>query len=82
METWIWFLIVGLIAGWLAGLLIKGSGFGILGDMIVGVLGAVFGAWLFGVIGLSTTYGFVGALLTALVGSIALLALIHVVKHA
>ena len=81
MERWIWFLIVGFIAGWLAGLLMKGRGFGMIGDIIVGILGAVFGAWIFQVIGLSA-YGFFGSLLMALAGSVALLALISVVKRA
>jgi len=81
MDGWLWFLVVGLVVGWLAGLIMKGRGFGVVGDIVVGVIGAVFGAWLFRVIGL-TAYGFAGSLAMALVGSIAFLALISVVKRA
>lgn len=43
----LWFLIIGMIAGWLAGLIMRGHGFGLLGNMIVGVLGAMVGGYLF-----------------------------------
>ncbi len=80
-EHWLWFLLIGLFAGWVAGLLMKGRGFGVLGDIIVGILGAVFGGWLFGVLGLYT-YSSIGAFLMALFGAVSLLALIGVVKRA
>jgi uncharacterized membrane protein YeaQ/YmgE (transglycosylase-associated protein family) len=48
----VWFLIIGLIAGWLAGQFVKGGGFGLLGDLIVGVVGALIGGFLFRVLGL------------------------------
>ena len=44
----IWFLVVGVVAGWLAGVLVKGGGFGLVGDLVVGVIGAVLGGFLFG----------------------------------
>lgn len=72
------FLLVGLIAGWLAGILVKGRGFGVLGDILVGVIGAEFGGWIFSRIGLSA-YGFGGAVLMAFVGAVALLVLIKLV---
>ena len=81
MEGWLWFLIIGLIAGWLAGVIMKGRGFGMVGDIVVGIIGAVFGGWLFQVIGLAA-YGALGSLLMALAGSIAFLALLGVVKRA
>ena len=80
MESWVWFLLIGLIAGWLAGILMEGRGFGILGDILVGVIGAAFGGWLFGVIGLST-YTHIGAFMMALIGAMAFLTLISVVKR-
>ena len=49
----IWFIVVGIVAGWLAGTLMKGGGFGLVGDLVVGVIGAVFGGWLFGQLGIS-----------------------------
>lgn len=66
--------------GPLAGVLMKGGGFGVIGDVVVGVVGSVFGAWLFRVVGLSA-YGFTGAVLMALAGAIALIALVRAVKR-
>ena len=80
MESWLWFLLIGLIAGWLAGILMKGRGFGILGNILVGVIGAAFGGWLFGVVGLAT-YTRAGAFMMALIGAMAFLALVSVVKR-
>ncbi len=80
LESLLVFLFIGLVAGWLAGTLVKGRGFGILGDMVVGVIGAGFGGWIFNVVGLSA-YGFIGAVLTALVGAVAFLAIIKVVVN-
>ena len=79
-EGVIVFLFIGLIAGWLAGTLVKGRGFGILGDIVVGVIGAEFGGWLFGIIGLSS-YGFFGAVFMAFIGAVALLFLIKLVVN-
>ena len=59
-----WFLIVGIVAGWLAGLLIKGEGFGLLGDMLIGIIGAYIGGYLFGVLGLSV-HGMLGHIIMA-----------------
>ena len=69
----VYFLLIGLVAGWVAGLLMKGSGFGTLGNMIVGVIGAIFGGWLFGVLGIGSGEGLVGSLVTAVVGAVVLL---------
>lgn len=63
------FLIIGLIAGWIAGKLIKGSGFGLLGNLLVGCGGALAGGLLFSLIGLKGT-GLIGSLVTAVVGAI------------
>ena len=51
--AFVWFILVGLVAGWLAGQLMKGGGFGVVGDIIVGVLGALLGGWLFNFLGLA-----------------------------
>lgn len=75
----IWFLVVGLIAGWLAGTIMKGSGFGIVGDLVVGVLGAVLGGWLFSLLGI-TTWGLLGSILVALCGALVLLWLVRVLR--
>jgi uncharacterized membrane protein YeaQ/YmgE (transglycosylase-associated protein family) len=77
----IWFLLVGLIAGWLAGRIMKGGSYGLMGDLVVGVLGSVIGGWVFGVLGLAA-WGFVGHILVALAGALILLYVIRVLKKA
>jgi uncharacterized membrane protein YeaQ/YmgE (transglycosylase-associated protein family) len=80
MNDLLWFLLVGLIAGWLAGVLVKGGGFGLLGDLLVGVLGAVIGGYLFGsaIIGVG---GLLGSILVATLGAVILLVLLRVVRR-
>jgi uncharacterized membrane protein YeaQ/YmgE (transglycosylase-associated protein family) len=79
VDNLIWFLIIGLIAGWLAGQVMRGSGFGLIGNLIIGVIGALLGGWLFGVLGLSA-YGLIGSLIVAFVGAIVLLFLLSLIR--
>ena len=79
MEHWIWFTLIGLAAGFLAGIVVKGHGFGIVGNIIVGIIGALLGGFLFRLLGLSTT-GKMGELICAFVGAIVLLFLLKFVK--
>jgi uncharacterized membrane protein YeaQ/YmgE (transglycosylase-associated protein family) len=76
----VYFVLIGLVAGWLAGQLYKGSDFGLLGNILVGVLGAVLGGWLFGLLGLSAG-GLIGSLVVATVGALVLLALLNFVRR-
>jgi uncharacterized membrane protein YeaQ/YmgE (transglycosylase-associated protein family) len=76
----LWFILIGIAAGWLAGQVMKGGGFGILGDLVVGVIGALLGGFLFGLLGLAAT-GLLGSLITATFGAIVLLALLRLVKR-
>jgi uncharacterized membrane protein YeaQ/YmgE (transglycosylase-associated protein family) len=78
----VWFLLIGLAAGWLAGQLMKGGGFGVIGDIIVGVIGAMLGGFLFQKMGWSAGGGLFGALVVATVGAIVLLFLLRLVKKA
>ena len=64
----IFFLLIGLVAGWLAGLIMRGGGLGLLGNMVVGVIGAFLGGFLFDVLRI-TVGGFIGSLVTATVGA-------------
>lgn len=80
MHGWFWFIIVGLISGWLAGTLMRGSGFGILGDILLGVVGAVVGGWLFGLIGISAS-GFLGSIVVSTAGAMALIFGIRLIKR-
>jgi len=79
MENWLWFILIGLAAGFLAGIVVKGHGFGILGNIIVGVIGALLGGFVFGLLGLTATNK-VGNLISAFVGAIVLLILLRFVK--
>ena len=74
------FLLIGGVAGWLAGLIMKGGGFGILGNIIAGVIGALLGGWLFGVLGISIGGEWVGALVTATIGAVILLFVVGLIK--
>lgn len=73
------FLIIGAIAGWLAGILMKGGGFGLLRNIIVGVLGALLGGFVFGLIGIASV-GFVGSIVTATAGAVLLLFILGKMK--
>ena len=75
------FLLIGALAGWLAGVVIKGRGFGVLVNIVVGVLGAFFGGWLLPKLGLSFG-GDMGLFITAFIGAILLLAIIGLIKKA
>jgi len=79
MENWLWFTLIGLAAGFLAGVVVKGHGFGIVGNLVVGVIGGLLGGFLFSVLGLSAT-GKVGQLVCAFVGAVLLLYLLRFVK--
>ena len=78
----IWFLLIGLIAGWLAGKVMRGGSFGVVGDMIVGIIGALLGGWIFGKLGISAGGGLLGAIITAFIGAIVFIFLLRLIKRA
>lgn len=75
----LWFVLIGLAAGWLAGQLTKGQGFGLIGDLVVGVIGALLGGFLFGLVGLMPT-SLLGSLVTATVGAVILVVVLRRVR--
>ena len=81
-HTLIAWLIIGAIAGWLAGTFVKGGGFGLLGDIVVGIIGAFIGGWLAGVLHIHVGSGWISAILTAAVGAVLLLILLRAVRRA
>ena len=81
LQSLIIFLVIGAIAGWLAGQIMKGGGFGLVGDIIVGVIGSVIGGWLFGILGIGIG-GLIGSIIAADVGAIILIAIIRAIKRA
>lgn len=78
----LWFLIVGVIAGWLAGKLVKGGGFGLVGDLVVGIVGAFVGGFLFSTFGVSAGGGLLGSILVATIGAVVLLFIVRLIKRA
>ncbi len=77
----LWFILIGLAAGWLAGQLMKGGGFGIVGDIVVGVIGALLGGFLFSTFGVSAGGGLIGSLIVATIGACVLLFLLRLIKR-
>ena len=76
---WMCFLVMGAIVGWLAGVITRGRGFGIAGDIVVGVVGAALGGWVASAIGLYASNS-IGAFLVALTGAVLLVGLTRFVK--
>jgi uncharacterized membrane protein YeaQ/YmgE (transglycosylase-associated protein family) len=75
-------IIVGLVAGWLAGLVMKGGGYGILVDIILGLLGGLLGGWLFGQLGIWSGGGMVGSIIVAFIGAVILVGITRLIKRA
>ena len=77
--NFLWFILLGAVAGWLAGQITKGGGFGLIGNIIVGVLGAVIGGWIAGALGIMSG-SLLGALLIATGGAVVLLFIVSLIK--
>jgi len=77
----LWFLLIGIVAGWLAGQLMRSGGYGLVGDLIIGVIGAFIGGWLLGALGIYAG-GLIGSLLTATIGAVVLIFLVRLLKRA
>jgi len=75
-------IVVGLIAGWLAGQLMKGGGYGTLADIILGLLGGLLGGWIFGKLGISTGGGMIGSIIVAFIGAVILVGITRLLKRA
>jgi uncharacterized membrane protein YeaQ/YmgE (transglycosylase-associated protein family) len=80
LSNVIWWLIVGLIAGFLASLVMRGGGYGIVGDIVVGLIGAFLGGWLAGLLGIGS-FGLIGTIVVAFIGACILLAILHAVSR-
>src|SRR5258707_7675631 len=78
-ESLLVILLVGLIAGWLAGRIVEGSGFGLIGDLIIGIVGAFIGDWLLPQLAVHLGAGIVGAIINATIGAVVLLLIIRLV---
>jgi len=79
-ESLIVILFVGLVAGWLAGKVVRGTGFGIIGDIIVGIAGAFIASWLFPRLGFHLSSGIVGEIIYSAIGAIILLLIVRLIR--
>ena len=72
-------LIVGLIAGFLASRVMRGGGYGVIGDIVVGIIGAFIGGWVSGLLGIGSSYGLLGSIVIAFLGACLLLVLLRAI---
>ena len=80
-QTLIIWLVIGAVAGWLAGQIMKGGGFGLVGDIVVGIVGSVIAGWLLPRIGLYIGGGFIAEIINAVIGAVILLFVVRLVKR-
>ena len=80
MLDFIWWIIIGAVAGWLAGQIMKGGGFGLVGNIVVGIIGSVIGGWIFGLLGIGMG-GTLGSIITAVIGAVVLLFVVGLFKR-
>ena len=78
----IYSIVVGLIAGWLAGQVMKGGGYGVLMDIVLGLLGGIIGGWLFGALDIWPAGGFIGSVIVSFVGAVILVGITRMLKRA
>ena len=76
----IWWIVVGLIAGFLASVVMRGGGYGVVGDIIVGIIGAFIGGWLFSLLGVGAGGGVIGSIIVAFIGACILIAILRAVS--
>ncbi len=81
LEGLLWWIVVGLIAGFLASLVVRGTGYGIVGDIIAGIVGAFIGGWLFGVLGISAGGGLLGSIVTAFIGAVIFIIILRAIAR-
>jgi uncharacterized membrane protein YeaQ/YmgE (transglycosylase-associated protein family) len=80
-ESLLVILLIGAIAGWLAGQIVQGTGFGLLGDIVIGIVGALIASWLFPQIGFHLGAGIVAQILAATIGAVLLLLIVGLVRR-
>lgn len=75
-------IVIGIVAGWLAGTLVKGGGFGLIGDIIVGIIGAFVGGWLAHLLHINIGNGMIVSIITATIGAVILISILRLVRRA
>ena len=81
VESIIIMIIVGAIAGWLAGKIVRGAGFGLIWDIVIGIVGAFIGVWLLARLGIIPFRGFVGSIINATIGAVVLLFIVGLIRR-
>lgn len=81
MDPIIWTLLIGAVSGWLAGVIRQGYGFGLVGNIVIGILGAFLGSWLFRSLGVSLGGDLLGTIVTSVIGALVLLFLIGLIRR-
>jgi uncharacterized membrane protein YeaQ/YmgE (transglycosylase-associated protein family) len=79
-ESLIVILFVGLVAGWLAGKIVRGAGFGIIGDIVIGILGAFIASWLFPKLGIHLGTGLISEIIYSAIGAVILLLIVRLIR--
>jgi uncharacterized membrane protein YeaQ/YmgE (transglycosylase-associated protein family) len=79
-ESLLVILIVGIVAGWLAGQIVRGAGFGLIGDLLIGIVGALIGSWLLPQLGIHVGAGIVRAIINATIGAVLLLLVLRLLR--
>ena len=70
LEIFVMWVVVGLMAGWLAGIVMKGGGYGLIGDIVLGLVGSIVGSWIFGALGVYPRAGMLAAVVVAFIGAV------------
>jgi uncharacterized membrane protein YeaQ/YmgE (transglycosylase-associated protein family) len=78
----LYWIIVGLIAGWATGKIMKGSGYGVLVDILLGIVGGIVGGWIMSLLGFSTSGGLIPGILVAILGAVVLVAISRALRRA
>jgi uncharacterized membrane protein YeaQ/YmgE (transglycosylase-associated protein family) len=81
-NTWLWIVVIGIVAGFLAGKIMRGRGYGLIVDLLLGIVGSFVGGWIFTQLHISMGNGLLGQLLMALVGALLLLFIVRLIKKA
>ena len=76
----IWYIIIGIVSGFIAGKIMRGGGFGLLINLLVGIIGGLLGGWVFGLLGIATG-GILGSLITSVVGAVLLLCIVSLFRR-
>ena len=82
ISVLIWWIVVGLIAGWAAGKIMRGAGYGLVIDIVLGMVGAVVGGWIFNALDIYPGGGILGSIVVAIIGAMLLIWLSRLVKKA